>query len=357
MKRSNLTRREFINFASLSLGGLTIGSLKPQYQLPEFPASEKLGRICYGMWDLKARPDYDSQTVGRVFDDQVVTWLREVTGRWPYRNNQRWVETPDGYLWGAYLQPVRNLPNQPVNELPQTGSGTGMWVEVSVPFVDLSPLNTPPHHPYFKNRYENGFPLRYYYSQILWVDQTRVETDGSVRYRVNEKYGNRGDIFWADARAFRPLPNEELSTISPDVTEKRIIVDITTQRQYLMCYEGNKEVYFCRISSGKKAGSTPIGSFKIFNKFISLHMEGGTAVEGWDTNGVGWSSLFAQGGVAIHSTYWHNNYGEEESNGCVNVSPEDAKWIFRWTTPSVNPDPGNTTVSDFSGTTVEVVQV
>jgi hypothetical protein len=28
--------------------------------------------------------------------------------------------------------------------------------------------------------------------------------------------------------------------------------------------------------------------------------------------------------VAIHSTYWHNNFGEPISHGCVNVRPEDA---------------------------------
>ena len=46
--------------------------------------------------------------------------------------------------------------------------------------------------------------------------------------------------------------------------------------------------------------------------------------------------LFATPGIAIHSTFWHNNFGGEYmSHGCVNVLADDAKWIWRWTLPVV----------------------
>jgi lipoprotein-anchoring transpeptidase ErfK/SrfK len=85
-------------------------------------------------------------------------------------------------------------------------------------------------------------------------------------------------------------------------------------------------------------------------------MSGGSSGAGWDTPGIGWTSFFAQGGVAIHSTFWHNNFGVPVSHGCVNVLPEDAKWIFRWTLPQVAYDPGDLTVSMPGGTTVEVIE-
>uniref|UniRef100_A0A7V4GA50 L,D-TPase catalytic domain-containing protein n=1 Tax=Desulfobacca acetoxidans TaxID=60893 RepID=A0A7V4GA50_9BACT len=69
-----------------------------------------------------------------------------------------------------------------------------------------------------------------------------------------------------------------------------------------------------------------------------------------------WTSLFMGSGVAIHSTYWHNNYGEPSSRGCVNCSPEDAKWIFRWSQPVVAYGPGDLTVSVPGGTHVKVVE-
>jgi hypothetical protein len=353
---TTFSRREFLKLSSAGIGLFAARQYLPGYQLQDFPVEDKLGRVCYGRWDLKAKPDYDSETVGQVFDDQVVPWLRSVVGRWPYRQNQKWIETPNGYLWGSYIQPVRNITNEPVLELPQTSIGSGMWVEVTVPYVDVKIINAPPRHLYFRNRYENHLPLRFYYSQILWVDQVRTTDSGGVEYRINEKYGNRGDFYWADASAFKPLSEIEIAPISPEVEEKRIVVDITTGRQHLSCIEGNTEVYYCRISSGMAAGSTPLGTFTIWRKLLSIHMEGGTAVQGWDVSGVGWTNLFTSNGVAIHSTYWHNNFGEQESNGCVNVAPEDAKWIFRWTNPGVQYDPGEKTVTDFQATKVSVIQ-
>lgn len=352
----SISRRDFLKLSAFALAGFAARPLLRAHPLDDFPQAEKLGRVCYGRWELKARPDYDSPTVDYAYDDEVLPWLREVVGRWPYRNTQRWVETPKGYIWGAYFQPVRNQPQTPVTEIPQTNIGPGMWVEVTVPYVDLQMIRTPPAHPWFRDLYERGLPLRHYYSQILWVDQMRTENDGRILYRVNEKYGNRGDIFWADARAFRPLTAEELTPINPEAEEKRIEVDISPFRQTLSCYEGKREVYFCRVSTGKKAGSTPLGTFRIWRKLISIHMEGGTAVEGWDTNGVGWTNLFTSTGVAIHSTYWHNNFGEVESNGCVNVAPQDAQWIFRWTNPNVPYDPGEKTITDFTATPITIKQ-
>jgi lipoprotein-anchoring transpeptidase ErfK/SrfK len=74
-------------------------------------------------------------------------------------------------------------------------------------------------------------------------------------------------------------------------------------------------------------------------------MSGGTNAEGWDLPGIGWTSLFHGEGVSIHATYWHNNFGEPMSHGCVNCSPQDAKWIFRWTQPIVPFDSGDNDVT------------
>ena len=138
--------------------------------------------------------------------------------------------------------------------------------------------------------------------------------------------------------------------------------------QTLSCFEGNSEVYSARISSGAlfnasgqrvDAWATPIGAFPIWRKLISLHMSGGTTGGGWDLPGIGWTSLFVGSGVAIHSTFWHNNFGDPVSHGCVNASPEDAKWIFLWTTPSVVYDPGSVdvTVTGEDSTLIEVVEI
>ncbi|UCF28968.1 MAG: L,D-transpeptidase, partial [Chloroflexota bacterium] len=351
MKRRSISRREFLKLSALSLGGLYLRPWQNNlFTLEDFPQADRLGRVGWYTVELKERPDHDSKTLGVLYEDTVVPWLRETTGRRPFRNNQRYVETPQGYIWSGDLIPVRNELNKPLTSLPTSGEETGMWVEVSVPWVDTIMDNPPPRSNFFQYRVENDLPLRLYCSQILWVDKVRLDDAGKIWYRVNERYGNPGDMLWAPGEAFRPITPEELEPISPNVEDKRIVVRIRWEEQLLSCYEGNSEVFFCRVSTGVAEDSTPTSAisspgFQIWRKLHSLHMSGGTNTEGWDLPGIGWTALFHGDGIAIHSTFWHNNFGEPMSHGCVNAAPDDAKWIFRWTHPLVPFDSGDNDVT------------
>jgi hypothetical protein len=47
---------------------------------------------------------------------------------------------------------------------------------------------------------------------------------------------------------------------------------------------------------------------------------------------------FAQnivGPYALHGAYWHDNWGNPQSGGCINLAPIDAKWLFDFTEPAV----------------------
>jgi hypothetical protein len=73
----------------------------------------------------------------------------------------------------------------------------------------------------------------------------------------------------------------------------------------------------------------------------SKHMGDGRIVsdiEAYELPGVPWTTFFVDTGVAIHGTYWHQNFGAVMSRGCVNVPTAVAKWVFRWTTPVSAPD-------------------
>ncbi len=102
-----------------------------------------------------------------------------------------------------------------------------------------------------------NFPPRLYYGQVVWIDQIRT-SNGFVEYRWNEDaghgygYGAYGELYWADGAGLKVLTDEDVAPISPDVdpNDKRIEADLDFQT--LSCYEGNTEVYFCRISSGLK---------------------------------------------------------------------------------------------------------
>lgn len=361
MAHGQLSRRDFLKLAALGAGALAFRPFEKAIQ-PEFPQAERLGRISVGKMDVYMRPDSNSQIVGALYEDNVIPWIREVVGLIPGRINQRFVETPNGYVWGGYVQPVQNRINPPVTDLQRTSLGAGMWVEVTVPYVDLVLENPPARAPWLQYQLSINIPPRFYYSQIVWVDQIRADDSGQIWYRLNEKYGS-GDIFWGPAESFHPLTADEVAPISPDVdpTQKSIVVKIWEQT--LSCFEGDTEVHFAKISSGALYDAwgnrvdewqTPVGTSPIWRKAISLPLSGGSASAGWSLPAVGWVDLFVGTGVAIHSTYWHNNYGEPSSRGCVNASPEDAKWIFRWSSPQVSYDPGDATVEWPGGTNVIV---
>ncbi len=41
------------------------------------------------------------------------------------------------------------------------------------------------------------------------------------------------------------------------------------------------------------------------------------------------------GPFALHAAYWHEEFGEPMSGGCVNLAPSDAEWLFGWTEPAL----------------------
>jgi lipoprotein-anchoring transpeptidase ErfK/SrfK len=368
MNRDALSRKNFIKLVGLSLTSL---GMKPIFRFNseiKFPDYDRLGRVCIiGRVDIKSSPYEGSQTIGVLYEDAVIPWLREVVAKEPNYNyfNQRWIETTDGFIFAANIQPVKNKPNQPIDILPPTSLGQGMWAEVTVPYANVTLVNGPSSNSWVHARIDQDLPLRVYYGQVYYIDQIKTDEFGGVFYRANPNYYGGVDMLWVPAEAMYPISSEECTPINPEVENKKIIIDVN--RQTLSCFEGNTEVYYCRVSTGAKYDmygnsvekwSTPLGSYLISRKFISLQMSGGTTGAPYDLPGIGWVSIFATGGVAIHATVWHNDFGTPKSHGCVNTLPEDAKWIFRWSLPQIPYDPGmvDISISGDPSTTVQVIE-
>jgi hypothetical protein len=361
---SQFSRKEFIKLSGLGLGALALRPLaRPWAHLPyqiDFPDAERLGRVVDPVVTVRARPTTESEEIAELPEDTVLPLLREVVGYTPYRN-QRWFETPQGYVWAPLLQPVKNISNVALTELPAASNGQGMWVEVTVPYVEVSLANDQPFSPRVRHLVTEVFqPIRLYFGQVMWADQIQVGESGQVLYHVMEPRGSYGDHFWAPAEAFRQITPEEVTPISPDVENKYVLVDLN--RQTLSCYEDEREVFFCRVSTGRLDRETPVSPyFQIHWKLMSVHMSGGTSGAGYDLAGVAWTSVFATDGIAIHGTFWHNNFGERTSAGCVNAAPDDAKYIFRWTSPHVPYDPGYVDTGEVgtafgAGTNIRVIE-
>ncbi|MFH1561416.1 MAG: L,D-transpeptidase [Patescibacteria group bacterium] len=116
---------------------------------------------------------------------------------------------------------------------------------------------------------------------------------------------------------------------------KRIEVDLTNQRLY--AYEDNRQIYNFSISSGKW-GKTPTGVFKIWIKLRYTKMEGGSKSlrTYYYLPNVPYVMFFynekipKQRGFGIHGTYWHDNFGQPMSHGCINMKTEEAGLIYQW---------------------------
>lgn len=367
MLRRNLTRRDFLKLSGLSIGAMAfrpvlfkrIDTLQLPKRLAEFPDSEVIGRVTDPGIFLRSTPSNEAgmdSVIQSLEADTLLEWNQEVVGRViGGLSNQKYVETPLGYVYGSVIQPTRNIPNTPITEIPAGKSG--FWAEVTVPYVDLTHEGRI-SSPWLQDHILYNFPPRLYYGQVVWIDRIRSD-NGFVEYRWNEDANGRGygyggsygEYFWGDGAGFKVLYDEEVATINPDVDPEEKTMRLNLDYQTLSCYEAGREVYYCRVSTGIKFTidylgeevdySTPPGTLLTHWKIISKNMtageeEGGS---GYSTPAVPWC-VYIQGGIAIHGAFWHNAFGEPRSHGCVNVRPEDAKWIFRWSMPYVSLDAG-----------------
>lgn len=126
-----------------------------------------------------------------------------------------------------------------------------------------------------------------------------------------------------------------LGTTTSDGKEKWI--EISLDEQKLTAWEGDKVVIEFPISSGKWA-PTPKGTFNIWYKTRSQAMKGGSKDLGtyYYLPNVPNNMFFYQG-YAIHGAYWHNNFGNPMSHGCVNSPLASAALLFEWAGPMVPP--------------------
>jgi len=345
-----ISRRAFLKTAAAALAA---GAALPQRLEPGPSAvwpsgpGARLGRAAPpGAVRVYSRPGPHGNLLRWMQPDDVALIVRDVVGRGLLPHNHVWFELEEGYAYSSYLQPVFNLPNRPLTQVPDGG----VWAEVSIPYVDALARPDPAADRVY----------RLYYSTVFKVTEALAAFDGSLWYRVYDENGSR---MFAPTEAFRPISPEELAPISPEAEDKHL--EVYLEAQTLSAFEGEREVFHTRISSGAYffgadghtlLNGTPGGAHPIWSKRVSRHMTGGTLESGYDLPGVGWVAYFAANGAAIHSTYWHNDFGAPKSHGCLNCRPDDAKWLFRWTAPNVPYHPGDITVQwSNRGTTVDIL--
>ncbi|HSB00459.1 MAG TPA: L,D-transpeptidase [Anaerolineales bacterium] len=328
MLNSQISRREFLKLARAGSLAFALSDLRLERALAA-PAAIRQGRITWSGIPLYDAPTFNGNVIYNFRADEVIEILAEESGDTGYKNpfNNIWYKVKDGYLYSGSVQPVETNYQKPVFNIPEKGQ-VG---EITVPFSDTK------KDPYVYA--DRGY--RVFYGTTHWVKSTIVTRDEkSIWYEIYDFYLKKS--LYVPAHDMRLVPNDELTTLSPNVPDedKYIVVDLSNQ--LVTAFEGENLVFSQRCASGVRGTDTPKGEFRTYHKGPSVHMtnEGDAAEDEavYSLPGVPWCSFFTGAGNAFHGTYWHNDYGRPRSHGCVNLPSEAAKFIYRWTKPTVPPD-------------------
>jgi hypothetical protein len=332
---STITRRKMLKLITATTAAAALSPVlhaRARYPIPPRPGSG----VATDAWTLMGRAIhtvafYDEPATSAT---RLATRSRDqsfrITGevRAPFSaHNDLWYETPLGYVHSAWVLPMRVYLLQPF--IRDVGEW-GFWGEVSQILTDA---RAEPH-PQAKQVY------RFYGGNVYHVVDAFEDEQSTGWYKVYDEFPPTNPGYqWVLARDLRRIPRSEMAPIHPFVGEKHIEVDLS--QQSLTCYEGDRIAFTTLVASGLGGVlATPAGDKHVLLKQASRHMSnrpypGGPEALGdiFDLPGIPWNTFFDLSGTAIHGTYWHNDFGVPRSHGCLNVSCEAARWIYRWAHP------------------------
>lgn len=318
------SRREFLKIIGAGfLGSILLPTTKSILGFPD----DQYGRVAIDLINVYNEPSFKAKIINTHKKDTVFLIPGIIVGEGSL-TNQIWYEVgEEGYAYSGDIQPVKIHLNPVAAEIPSSGA----LCEVTIPFTDAR----------WQADLSADIAYRLYYETTHWVTGNVIDNNNLPWYRLFDvKFNNS---YYVKADHLRLIPQDELAPISPDVPFSAKKLEVRIKDQIIVAYENNAPIYMARASTGSNESGetyiTPFGKFKIFFKRSTRHMESDNLTShGFDLPGVPWVCYFTTNGVAIHGTYWHNNFGFPRSTGCVNLPSSAAKWIYRWTIPTVPGD-------------------
>ncbi|TMQ18473.1 MAG: L,D-transpeptidase [Deltaproteobacteria bacterium] len=163
----------------------------------------------------------------------------------------------------------------------------------------------------------------------LEIAETATDKTGKpTAYRI----GAGEWIAAADTRVFQPAPPP------PMLTPGERWIDVDVDDQILVAYEGDLPVYATLVSSGGTTTPTETGVYRMWLKESEADMKGLNGEDPYSVATVPWTQFFSpEKELALHTAYWHDQFGTRRSHGCVNLAPRDARWLYFWSDPQVPP--------------------
>lgn len=275
---------------------------------PTPPPGVRRGIVTADVLNVRARPGVgaDNPPVDRlrrgaqvqIYEEALVdgvTWYRIGVNRWVHGG---WIQiAADDTPLQVALYP------QPAAAVPPVALPVG-WVVTASIIVRAQP-GVSDDNP------EVGTVV---HNQVLNILETRVVA-GQRWYRIGQDrwvYGPNVGVARFKARPSAIRADERW-------------VGVCLREQTAVAYEGDKPVYAALVATGLAGTPTVQGIFRTWWRLVSRKMAGGN----YYLEEVPWTCYFYSG-YALHAAYWHDAFGRPRSHGCVNLSPYDAWWIFKW---------------------------
>jgi hypothetical protein len=189
------------------------------------------------------------------------------------------------------------------------------------------------------------------FARLSWVELSgRRELQGGIGYLETKQAG----VFVRESDAVLPAPRAltpwgttlgAKDAVRAPARGRRTWIELSILGGWLLAYEDHTPVFATLISAGSggpphpgrqllETASTPTGTFKINGKFATATM---VSRSEQIHSAVPWAQNFS-GPYALHAAYWHDDWGELKSGGCINVSPIDGRWLFYEFTEPRMPD-------------------
>ena len=119
--------------------------------------------------------------------------------------------------------------------------------------------------------------------------------------------------------------------------EKWVEIDLSEQK--LRAWDNGQLFLETPVSTGLPWTPTPTGEFWVWIKLRYTKMEGGQGDGYYYLPNVPYVMFYGNEqvpnwkGYSLHGTYWHSDFGNQRSHGCVNLPTPIAERIFYWIGP------------------------
>ncbi len=344
----NLTRRDFLKINTLFFLTPVISSVASRTGIADHfsfsgEKTPALGRITSNNADVFDAPSSYAKKLKTYWKDLIYPITDVTVGDEP-AHNRIWYELGgEGYVHSGVVQPVEIQINPPVVDIAETAR----LAEVTVPFTDAI---WDPRIPFVT-------AYRLYYGTTFWVVASILD-DGDHWYIIQDDYYKIQ--YYVHAEHLRLVERTDLTPLSADVAPEHKRLEVNLEQQVVIAYENEQPVFMSKAATGAIWQSaryeTPLGRHYITHKRPSRHMTSGNLASptGYDLPGVPWVTYITDNGISFHGTYWHNDFGKPRSHGCINLPSPAAKWVYRWSLPTVAFEDDLEWV--YAGTRVDVIK-